>query len=175
MRKNQLKIQKSRLSWQLLMRYIASLALFLVLLPLAGALLIVIVMPLWRSRGLGRDGIFMDPERMGDELSSAIYYSGCDGGLAGDFVVFYQQAAAVSGRSGGGGAPAFHPGEEPVVLPAALAETENELNLARERAIRDAYAAKEAEQRKNDLIVYLAHDSKNAADERDRLSEPFAG
>jgi len=52
------------------------------------------------------------------------------------------------------------PGEDPIVLPAALRETESQLNLFRERALRDAMAAREAEQRKNDLIVYLAHDLK---------------
>ncbi len=52
------------------------------------------------------------------------------------------------------------PGEEPIVLPPALEQTEAQLNLARERALRAAMAAKEAEQRKNDLIVYLAHDLK---------------
>ena len=35
-----------------------------------------------------------------------------------------------------------------------------ELNLAREHALNAAHQAKEAEQRKNDLVVYLAHDLK---------------
>ena len=48
----------------------------------------------------------------------------------------------------------------PSVLPDDLEETEYELNLVRERALRDARAAREAEQRKNDLVVYLAHDLK---------------
>ena len=52
------------------------------------------------------------------------------------------------------------PGEDPIVLPPALEQTETQLNLAREKALRDAMAAREAEQRKNDLIVYLAHDLK---------------
>ena len=39
-------------------------------------------------------------------------------------------------------------------------DLENQLNAARERALRDARAAREAEQRKNDLVVYLAHDLK---------------
>ena len=52
------------------------------------------------------------------------------------------------------------PGEEPIRLPAALKAAEDELNLAREQALRSAYVAREAEQRKNDLIVYLAHDLK---------------
>ena len=53
-----------------------------------------------------------------------------------------------------------HPGEEPVVLPEAMHFVEDELNLVREQALRNRMIAKEAEQRKNDLIVYLAHDLK---------------
>lgn len=52
------------------------------------------------------------------------------------------------------------PGEKPIHLPAGLKGAEDQLNLARERALRDARAAKDAEQRKNDLVVYLAHDLK---------------
>ena len=37
---------------------------------------------------------------------------------------------------------------------------EKQLNEVREKALRDRRAAKEAEQRKNDLVVYLAHDLK---------------
>lgn len=53
-----------------------------------------------------------------------------------------------------------HPGEEPITLPKPLEQLETQINLTRERAIRNALAAKEAEQRKNDLVVYLAHDLK---------------
>lgn len=53
-----------------------------------------------------------------------------------------------------------HPTEEPIVLPQAMQNVEDELNLVREQALRNAVIAKEAEQRKNDLIVYLAHDLK---------------
>ncbi len=45
-------------------------------------------------------------------------------------------------------------------LPAALAPAEAQLRLARQQVQRSAAAAREAEQRKNDLIVYLAHDLK---------------
>ena len=48
----------------------------------------------------------------------------------------------------------------PILLPDVLREAQDHLNLAREKSLRDAAAAKEAEQRKNDLIVYLAHDLK---------------
>ncbi len=53
-----------------------------------------------------------------------------------------------------------NPTDERIVLPAAMINTENELNLVREKALNDARTAREAEQRKNDLIVYLAHDLK---------------
>ena len=49
---------------------------------------------------------------------------------------------------------------EPIVLPESMKNVQDELNLFREQAIRNEVMAKEAEQRKNDLIVYLAHDLK---------------
>ena len=52
------------------------------------------------------------------------------------------------------------PGEAPISLPPALGDMEVRLNAVRQRALRDARAAREAEQRKNDLVVYLAHDLK---------------
>ncbi len=53
-----------------------------------------------------------------------------------------------------------NPSEEPVMLSAELLDVQNELNLAREQSLRNIRAAKEAEQRKNDLVIYLAHDLK---------------
>lgn len=53
-----------------------------------------------------------------------------------------------------------NPGEEPIRLSRAMKSVEDELNLVREGALRNAMLAKEAEQRKNDLIVYLVHDLK---------------
>jgi two-component system sensor histidine kinase VanS len=52
------------------------------------------------------------------------------------------------------------PSNTPIVLSAAMKNVQDELNLVREQALRSAAAAKEAEQRKNDLVVYLAHDLK---------------
>lgn len=53
-----------------------------------------------------------------------------------------------------------HPDERPIELSKDMIDVQNELNLAREQGLRNILAAKEAEQRKNDLIVYLAHDLK---------------
>ena len=50
--------------------------------------------------------------------------------------------------------------EEPVILPTELKEVQDELNQVREQSNENALIAREAEQRKNDLIVYLAHDLK---------------
>ncbi len=52
------------------------------------------------------------------------------------------------------------PDSAPVQLPAAMHEVETQLNLVREQSLRAAMSAREAEQRKNDLVVYLAHDLK---------------
>lgn len=52
------------------------------------------------------------------------------------------------------------PTEEPILLSPDLKQAETQLNLAREQALRAQAAAHEAEQRKNDLVVYLAHDLK---------------
>lgn len=52
------------------------------------------------------------------------------------------------------------PTGELIVLSAPLREVEHEMNLIREQALRNAQAAQAEEQRKNDLIVYLAHDLK---------------
>ncbi len=48
----------------------------------------------------------------------------------------------------------------PIRLPAAIGDVQQELETVRERAWRANQAAREAEQRKNDLVVYLAHDLK---------------
>lgn len=53
-----------------------------------------------------------------------------------------------------------HPSDTPIRLPASMQNAENRLNLVREQALRNIQAARDAEQRKNDLVVYLAHDLK---------------
>lgn len=53
-----------------------------------------------------------------------------------------------------------HPNDVPIELPAELTDVQNELNLAREQALRNIDTANDAVRRKNDLIMYLAHDLK---------------
>lgn len=50
--------------------------------------------------------------------------------------------------------------EEQIILPEDLKEVQDELNGVKDAALRSAREAKEADQRKNDLIMYLAHDLK---------------
>lgn len=52
------------------------------------------------------------------------------------------------------------PTETPIQLSSGLQDIQDNLNLVREQALRNAMLAKEAEQRKNDLVIYLAHDLK---------------
>ncbi len=52
------------------------------------------------------------------------------------------------------------PDSKPVHLSDELKGIQDELNSVRERSIKSAAQAKDAEQRKNDLVVYLAHDLK---------------
>lgn len=49
---------------------------------------------------------------------------------------------------------------EQIILPGDMKNVQDRMNLVRETALRNAGIAKEAEQRKNDLIIYLAHDLK---------------
>lgn len=53
-----------------------------------------------------------------------------------------------------------NPTDTPIRLPESLKNAEDQLNLVREQALRNTMAARDAEQRKNDLVVYLAHDLK---------------
>ncbi len=52
------------------------------------------------------------------------------------------------------------PTDAPITLSESLAHVENEMNRVREKALSNARIAKDAEQRKNDLVIYLAHDLK---------------
>lgn len=52
------------------------------------------------------------------------------------------------------------PSDSIVTLSPSLKNIQDNLNLVRAQALRNAILAKEAEQRKNDLVVYLAHDLK---------------
>lgn len=52
------------------------------------------------------------------------------------------------------------PDDQTILLPDELKTVQDEMNLIRQQALRNTFLAKEAEQRKNDLIVYLAHDLK---------------
>lgn len=54
----------------------------------------------------------------------------------------------------------YRPGEDPVELPSELAPVAARLNRLQTDVRESQAAAREAEQRKNDLVVYLAHDLK---------------
>ena len=51
-----------------------------------------------------------------------------------------------------------HPTEAPIILANELESIQDDMNAVREEALRNKKAAEEAERRKDDLLVYLAHD-----------------
>ena len=51
-----------------------------------------------------------------------------------------------------------HPTEVPIILANELESIQDDMNAVREDALRNKKAAEEAERRKDDLLVYLAHD-----------------
>lgn len=53
-----------------------------------------------------------------------------------------------------------HPTEAPIELPDNLKNMQDDLNDVREQTLKSLKAAQEADQRKDDLLVYLAHDLK---------------
>lgn len=54
----------------------------------------------------------------------------------------------------------FRKSDKLIELPKEFRETQNKLNAIKYESIKSEQMAKEAEQRKNDLVVYLAHDLK---------------
>lgn len=54
----------------------------------------------------------------------------------------------------------YQKNDDLIVLPDELKEVENQINQIRMDVVNNERAAKEAERRKNDLVVYLAHDLK---------------
>ena len=92
-----------------------------------------------------------------------VFFVGMAAVLAGWVVISYQFIGKMARDSElllAGAEELARPGADPIRLPPGLKRAEDQLNLARERAFRAAQAAREAEQRKNDLVVYLAHDLK---------------
>ena len=83
--------------------------------------------------------------------------------LIGWFIITYvyvSKPLAYLDELAGAAEKLVRPTGDPILLPGDLSYLEGELNRAREQALENARAAKDAEQRKNDLVVYLAHDLK---------------
>lgn len=83
-----------------------------------------------------------------------------DGFLGEHYRSLHPQALETAGRAGGSRRHSGVAGRRSHHAFPELFSLEEHLNLAKSRALRDAYAAREADQRKNDLVVYLAHDLK---------------
>lgn len=150
------KVQRSRITKRIILQYIIALASFAVLL-IGGVVLCYWICslifwywtdPLWQFLNFIRENIVA--------ICALIM-------LIGWFVITYffvirplnyiDEIVAAAKRLAS-------PSEEEISLNRALYEIQYELNTVRERALRNAELAREAEKRKNDLIIYLAHDLK---------------
>ena len=76
------------------------------------------------------------------------------------FVVYWVKTLGYLQEIAGAAKSIYTEQEKPVELPADLDEVEKQMNVIREQVLASRRAAKDEEQRKNDLIVYLAHDLK---------------
>ncbi len=84
-------------------------------------------------------------------------------GLAGFFVIFifyWRKTLGYIDTIATASEALIAPDDVLIRLPAELKPVEDRMNQVKQDALRNARLAREAEQRKNDLIVYLAHDIK---------------
>ncbi len=141
---------------QLMYQYIASLVIFFVL-------LIVFTLTAWQVC----NGIVWQPENLVYRILHTVK----------EYIILFISLASLMGWIGisyyflekpmrylgevvAAAEKLARPEDVPIKLPEEMKNTQDELNLIREQALRNMMIAKEAEQRKNDLILYLAHDLK---------------
>ena len=76
------------------------------------------------------------------------------------FLVYWGKTLAYLGDVVRATEQIYKGGDGPVILPAALHDIENQMNQIKSDMLASRRAAEDAEKRKNDLVVYLAHDLK---------------
>lgn len=118
-----------------------------VILFLAGEIVILLVY-LWKICGYFQSMIYGMRDVYREEPEES--------GRAGEQMT---KGAAVT-QAGVAGQAAAGRGQNWIVLPEELKEAEVQMNLLRQQVQQSRKQAREAEQRKNDLVVYLAHDLK---------------
>lgn len=150
------KRQHSQISQQILMKYILS-----VLAMIAGFILLFFLgwlicrLFIWESN----DPLY----RLLKAMEDTVLFWGGALILVGMFLLAYKSIAKPLGYLDEvitAAEQLAHPDETPIRLSKPMESIQDELNVVRERALRSAAYAREAEQRKNDWILYLAHDLK---------------
>lgn len=147
---------QSALTRKICLQYLLTLIVFIA----AGALLVYLSVPVYRLLGLNeRQSTRVFFLYLGQHSTVIIGTGAFVGWL---LITWYfirkplrylgevtQSAAALAGHD-----------SEPVVLSDDLKALQDDLNAVRETSMRNEALSREAEQRKNDLVVYLAHDLK---------------
>lgn len=159
-------VYQRQLTRRLFVRFIAALA--------GVVLLIVMLAGLWKvvysfstlywtlpNRNAVLDWMFSTMARLRTWVGADLVVIGLFlSGLLAVVWLLLRQATRYLGQLVEAASSLAEPTETPIELSYELQGIQDELNLARERSLRNAMLAREAEQRKNDLVVYLAHDLK---------------
>lgn len=150
------RLKRSKLSRQILIQYIAALAAFVA----AMVVLFVVAYNLYSRSSYQYDNpIYIMAHFYSDYIllfNGIILFSG----WAIITYLFFQKPLRYLDEVVEASSQLVQLDNTPILLSDAMKNVQDELNLVREQALRNAMTAKEAEQRKNDLIVYLAHDLK---------------
>lgn len=150
------KKKNSVLSNQLLLKYIVTIASFIILFPICFILIVIVIQSItWQAK----DPLYQILSTIRD-YSTIFMIIGVVGGFAAITFYYILKPLNYLDEVVKASSDLINPTDKPIELSPALRNIQNELNLARAQSLRLATVAKEAEQRKNDMIVYLAHDLK---------------
>ncbi len=151
------RLIRSKMTKRLLVRYFLSLAAFSVSFTALGLFVV------WAGHNLftwyPEDGIYWFFKRV-EDFSPLLYLFTLLAGWVVITFAFFSRIVRYLDELMHAAERLAESDSSPIVLSDTLKELQDELNQVRERAAAQARIAKEAEQRKNDLIVYLAHDLK---------------
>lgn len=148
--------KNNQLANQILLQYIVTLIIFIVGIPL---LIVLAIMIASNQTWYANDPLYKLLRSMMDYffiIIAFIYVSG----ILGITIYFMRKPIEYMDEVVEAARTLANPKDEVIYLSKALGSIEVELNLAREQGIRNAMVARESEQRKNDLVIYLAHDLK---------------
>ncbi|SJZ86298.1 two-component system, OmpR family, sensor histidine kinase VanS [Anaerorhabdus furcosa] len=148
--------KNSQLANQIILHYIVTLLAFILGIPLLIFIAIVIASSkVWYAN----DPLYQLLRGLLDYFVIIIIFVYAMG-IIGITVYYMKKPIDYMGEVVDAASTLVNPTDEILKLSKPLKSIEDELNLARVQGLRNSMVAKESEQRKNDLVIYLAHDLK---------------